>query len=150
MPTPQRLKSLFTETPIYFITTCTYNRRRVLDRPDVHEAFIRFGLRALEGGVYVGRYVIMPDHIHLFAAFAEASISLSSWMTSLKNAISKILRNATFPSPHWQQGFFDHVMRSEESYEEKWLYVRENPVRAGLVRAAEDWPYSGQIFNFPD
>ena len=35
--------------------------------------------------------------------------------------------------PHWQKGFFDHVLRSQESAGEKWKYVRENPVRAGLV-----------------
>ena len=57
----------------------------------------------------------------------------------------KTLKNATFPAPHWQKGFFDHVLRSEESYEQKWRYVRENPVRAGLVYKAEDWPYAGDV-----
>ena len=70
-------------------------------------------------------------------------------MKSLKNAISKTLKNATFPGPHWQKGFFDHVIRSEESYEQKWVYVRDNPVRAGLVRSAEDWPYAGEIAKLP-
>ena len=51
-------------------------------------------------------------------------------------AISKTLKIAF--GPHWQKGFFDHVIRSEESYEQKWVYVRDNPVRAGLVRSAED------------
>ena len=32
-----------------------------------------------------------------------------------------------------QEGFFDHLLRSYESYAQKWEYVRENPVRAGLV-----------------
>ena len=41
--------------------------------------------------------------------------------------------------------FFDHVIRSSESYAEKWSYVQENPVRAGLVVDASDWPYSGEI-----
>ena len=36
----------------------------------------------------------------------------------------------------------DH--RSAESYEEKWHYVRENPVRANLVSKWEDWPYRGE------
>ena len=87
----------------------------------------------------------MPDHIHLFAGFDPESISISAWVKSLKNAISKVLTNATFDGPHWQKGFFDHVIRSQESYEQKWLYVRENPVRARLVEAAEDWPYAGEL-----
>ena len=45
----------------------------------------------------------------------------------------------------WQRGFFDHVMRNAESYSEKWHYVGENPVRAGLVARAENWPYQGEI-----
>jgi putative transposase len=48
-------------------------------------------------------------------------------------------------APHWQKGFFDHVLRSEESYSEKWLYVVENPVRRGLVAQAQDWPFQGEI-----
>src|SRR5689334_4804023 len=101
MPEPKRLRSLFIATPIYFITTCTYNRRRVLDRPAVHDSFIQFGLRAAEHRVFVGRYVIMPDHIHLFVRFGHESISLSSWMKSFKNTISKTLKSATFDGPHW-------------------------------------------------
>jgi len=29
------------------------------------------------------------------------------------------------------------------------VYVRDNPVRAGLVRSAEDWPYAGEIAKLP-
>jgi putative transposase len=45
----------------------------------------------------------------------------------------------------WQPGFFDHLLRSSESYSEKWEYVRLNPVRKGLVDRPEEWPYQGQI-----
>ncbi len=45
---------------------------------------------------------------------------------------------------HWQKGLFDHILRSAESCEEKWHYVRENPVRANLVSNWEDWPYRGE------
>ena len=42
-------------------------------------------------------------------------------------------------------GIFDHVLRNDESYGEKWKYVRENPVRAGLVSRADAWPYQGEF-----
>jgi hypothetical protein len=45
----------------------------------------------------------------------------------------------------WQEGCFDHVLRSDESYGKKWQYVHENPVRAGLVASADEWPYQGEI-----
>ena len=41
----------------------------------------------------------------------------------------------------WQPGCFDRLLRREESAEEKWEYIRENPVRAGLVSHWSDWPY---------
>jgi putative transposase len=36
-------------------------------------------------------------------------------------------------------------MRSSESYSQKWEYVRNNPVRAGLVAEPEAWPFQGEI-----
>ena len=39
----------------------------------------------------------------------------------------------------------DHVLRSNESYSQKWTYVRENPARAGLVKSAKDCAYQGEI-----
>jgi REP element-mobilizing transposase RayT len=87
----------------------------------------------------------MPDHIHLFVSFQPGTTVLSDWMKSLKNSLSKRLRSMGRDAPHWQDGFFDHVLRSSESYEQKWRYVRDNPVRARLVAQAEDWPYQGEI-----
>jgi REP element-mobilizing transposase RayT len=69
------------------------------------------------------------------------------WVKSLKNALSKTLRMQGVGAPHWQKGFFDHVLRGEESYTQKWNYVRDNPVRAGLVKEWRDWPYLGEIFD---
>ena len=42
---------------------------------------------------------------------------------------------------HWQRDFFDHRLRSHESYEEKAHYIRQNPVRAGLVNTAAEWKF---------
>ena len=111
----------------------------------MHNALIMFGLRAVERQVGVGRYVLRPDHVHLFVGFGPESLLVSAWMKSFKNAISKVLKDATLQGPHWQKGFFDHVLRSEESYEQKGHYVRANPVRAGLIQSAEDWPYAGEL-----
>ena len=41
--------------------------------------------------------------------------------------------------------FFDHLIRHGESYAQKWEYVRQNPVRAGLVHLADEWPWQGEI-----
>ncbi|MGH9425038.1 MAG: REP-associated tyrosine transposase, partial [Terriglobia bacterium] len=144
-PRLRRLDWIFSAAPIYFVTACTHARAPWLARPEIHESLTAFCSRGVERGPFVGRYVLMPDHLHLFVAFQPGTITLSGWMKSLKNSLSKALRAMGKPAPHWQDGFFDHVLRSSESYEQKWLYVRDNPVRAGLVPRAEDWPYRGEI-----
>jgi putative transposase len=89
----------------------------------------------------------MPDHLYTFVATDDQKITLSLWMKSLKNSISKSLRRKRVVAPHWQKTFFDHVLRSKESYSEKWNYVRENPVWAGLVKTAAEWPFMGEVFR---
>jgi putative transposase len=136
---------LHTDTPVFFVTACTCERKQILANTELHAAFREFASQGASRGVYVGRYVLMPDHFHLFVAFAPGSITLSVWMKSLKNSLSKTLRQQQVVPPHWQKGFFDHVLRSEESYASQWEYVAQNPLRGGLVRSAEDWPYQGEI-----
>ena len=141
----QRLEWVFAREPVYFITTATAERRHRLASPSIHSKFIEFATQASDHGIFVGRYVLMPDHIHLFAAFGSEAPTLSDWMKSLKNCLSKILREQSLSAPHWQKGFFDHILRSAESYAEKWSYVAQNPVRHGLVRDSHQWPYQGEI-----
>ena len=99
-PRFHRLERVFVHSPIYFVTACTHERRKILASAKVHETFLDFARRGPEYGAWVGAYVIMPDHL----------------------------------------------LRSGESYSEKWSYVRENPIRAGLVSKTEDWPFMGEIF----
>jgi putative transposase len=128
---PPRLSRLFdTIRPFYFVTFNTYKRQSVLARSEVHETFRIFCSNAQERDVAVGRYVIMPDHVRLFAAFPINGITLSDWVQSLRTVIGKSLLRVGIQKPHWQEGFFDHVLRSHESYSQKWEYVRMNPVRA--------------------
>ena len=71
------------------------------------------------------------------------------WIQALKSIIGKKLLTLGFQKPHWQEGFFDHLLRSHDSYSEKWDYVRMNPVQAGLSRTPEAWPYQGEITKLP-
>jgi REP element-mobilizing transposase RayT len=70
--------------PFYFVTFNTYKRQSLLARAEVHAAFCTFSIKAQERNVAVGRYVIMPDHVHLFAAFPIDGIALPSWVQSLR------------------------------------------------------------------
>jgi putative transposase len=143
---PPRLARIFPGNPVYFVTLCTYRRRKLLTTAAVYGGFVRFAERAYaEQNIAVGRYVIMPDHIHLFVTGPD-DFALGRWVGLLKQVLQKSIETSS-RDPIWQRGFFDHILRSEESYGQKWNYVRNNPVRAGLVANAEDWLCAGEIIT---
>jgi putative transposase len=145
----RRLDAISIETPIYFITICVAKRRPLLNN-DAASAVLRSEWEGAPSryGWSVGRFVVMPDHVHFFCVCDETQggKSLSDFVGGFKQWTAKaILRNSGLSAPLWQSEFFDHLLRSEESYGSKWTYVRENPVRAGLAPSPEDWPYAGEI-----
>jgi len=140
---PPRLDWIFQryDPPLYFVTFNTQKRRKLLANSRVHKALIHFAVQRELRGIGLGRYVIMPDHVHVFVR-GGLDFSLRQWVRILKRVLSQAI---SAPPPHWQQGFFDHLIRHSESYAEKWEYVRQNPVRAGLVQNADEWPWQGEI-----
>jgi len=141
-----RLRKLFeNQSPFYFVTFNTHNRRAILASIELHEAFVQFCQSGLPRGVVVGRYVLMPDHVHLFVALNPHGIRLPDWIRTLKTVLGKSLLRQSHDKPHWQPGFFDHALRSGESYSQKWEYVRMNPVRAGFSLQPDEWPYQGEL-----
>jgi len=99
---------------------------------------MKFGERGETRGPWLGSFVLMPDHLHAVVIVADERLKLSTWMKSLKNTLSNTLR---------EKDVLSHILRSGDSYSEKWKYVRENPVRAGLVKAWSDWPFVGEILD---
>lgn len=123
--------------PMYFLTLCVADRNPVIAIKHVHQRFVDFIRESPQRyGWRVECYVLMPDHLHLFARSAHSDVTLGAWIKALK----AMLARREF---RWQAGFFDHILRNEESMSEKWKYIRQNPVRAGLVERVEDWPYFG-------
>ena len=134
------------EPTIVFVTACTKDRVRWLATPGCHELLREIWREA--AAWRVGRYVIMPDHVHLFASPADQDVSpfvsLEKWMAFWKSLFSKRKGD---PGCRWQSSHWDRRLRRSESYAEKWEYVRDNPVRHGLVERAEDWPFQGELFE---
>jgi putative transposase len=138
---PRRLDLICIKQPLYFVTFATRDRKTISSLDRAHVVLKQYAHRAaIESNVALGRYVMMPDHVHLFVRGAQ-NFRLSSWIGGLKRAMSVALKSPEL----WQPGFFDHILRSDESYAEKWNYVWNNPVRAGLVKTPDDWPYQGEI-----
>jgi len=153
----RRLERVWIDRPIYFITTCTLERRRILASNEVAMLLGQEWSNAHDRhGWAIGRYVIMPDHVHFFCRAELAAKPLPTFMQKWKQWTSKRMAReiavAVTGNPGlkksgtvWQEEFFDHVLRSSESYSQKWQYVKENPVRAELVQKSEDWPFQGEI-----
>lgn len=127
--------------PFYFVTFNTATRMPVLANAEVHDAFLSYATRGQnDHDIAVGNYVVMPDHLHVFICLPEHGIRLTRWVAGLKRALSAALKTRGVSAPHWQEGFFDHVLRNAASYGEKWHYVRNNPVRKSLCATADEWP----------
>ena len=143
----KRLGTVYENHPRYFITACVRDRRKLLTSPGVHDILRNHWLKSLDlHGWAVGSYVIMPDHVHFFCTDAAGTTPLSRMVGAWKQWSAKeICPLLEVEPPLWQNEFFDHLIRSGESYSEKWNYVRNNPVRAGLVEDADHWSFSGHI-----
>jgi REP element-mobilizing transposase RayT len=90
--------------------------------------------------------VVMPDHVHLLLTpLRDAGgnpHSLVEILQGIKGASAHSVNRALRRSgPVWQEESFDHVLRSEESFEEKVEYIKQNPVRRGLVTRPEAYPW---------
>lgn len=86
-------------------------------------------------------YVVMANHIHIliFPNAPLAKITKSVKGFSAKKA-NKILNRTG--EAFWQDESFDHWVRRESSFGRIKLYIENNPVSAGLVKSAEEWPWS--------
>ena len=126
---------------IIFLTVCSSQRRPILADESVHMVLRNVWSASRQWNV--GRYVVMPDHIHLFCSPAVFDAeSVVSWTTYWKRSASRMLKEF---QPLWQRDCWDTQLRGHESYSAKWAYVRENPVRAGLVHKADEWQFQGEL-----
>ena len=143
----RRLQRVWIDWPIYFITTCTFKRRAILASKEVAAILIDEWLDAhSRHGWAIGRYVIMPNHVHFFCSAELGAKPLPIFIQRWKEWTSKrIARELKLSGRVWQEEFFDHVLRSSESYTQKWDYVKENAVRAGLVESSDEWPWQGEV-----
>ena len=186
---------------ILFVTVIVDQRLPVLAN-DLAHACTRKAWQTVCGWI-VGRYVIMPDHLHFFCSpatfppedfhrwvrrwkaqvsrtfpmclrvgWARTSVSMvpqrersrlsrpDDWAATsaappaVAGIAARAATSAAPPAvavvpkrfrPLFQPDCWDRQLRSGESYSQKWQYVRNNPVRKGLVANADDWPYQGEM-----
>jgi putative transposase len=133
----------------FSVTIATHLRRPYFARPEAAS----IGLEALRESVSkhnanVFAYCFMPNHVHLLVR-TPPQVPLTKFLDGFKQLVGFRLKRAlSLNESVWQTRYFDHGLRAEEELEEVANYIWRNPVRAGLVRAPSDYPYSGSM-EFP-
>jgi REP element-mobilizing transposase RayT len=114
----------------------------VLREPDL-AAFVENALLCFDGQrCRVLAWVVMPNHVHVlvgvFPSWPLRSL-VKSWKSYTARAINDRLgrRGAL-----WQADYFDRFIRDDDHLRNEIDYIEENPVKAGLVAFAADWPWS--------
>src|SRR5262245_30525535 len=106
---------------IVLVTVCTQDRKRLLAREEIATLLQAAWLEATTWRV--GRFVIMPDHLHLFCMPAEfPARGLVQWVRYWKSIVSRRWPRLE-EKPVWQLDFWDTQLRDHHHYDEKWSYV---------------------------
>jgi len=110
----------------------------------VEEVFLRF-----DGQRYrMTAWVVMPNHVHVLFELWEMPLGqlLKAWKGTSANAANRVLaRTGQF----WQEEYWDRYMRDEEHFNKAKHYIEWNPVKAGLLKQPQDWPFSSANPKWP-
>jgi len=91
-------------------------------------------------------WVVMPNHIHALIEVRQTPLAkiLKGWKSySAKEANQMLGSEGAF----WQEDYFDRYIRDEDHFRRVVRYIENNPVKAGLVRMAAEWPWSSAHFR---
>lgn len=101
---------------------------------------------AVEAGVGVLAYCLMPNHVHAVVVpdFAD---SLARFFGCLHKTYAQITNQRYDWSGHLWQNRFHSVVLDEHHALAALRYVEQNPVRAGLAHSPAEWPWSSARGN---
>lgn len=126
----------------FFVTTKT-SMGRSLFQVERHAQLLVEVLRSCVGAgrFEVHDFVVMPDHVHLLITVGEG-VTIERAMQWIKGGFSyRIKREAGYLGEVWQKGFSEVRVNDRTSYLRHREYIAQNPVRAGLVNAAETFAW---------
>lgn len=142
MPHSARLRAgRFSEPQRIYLLTATTEGRETLFTDFAIGRLVVAELKAAqqEGLAESLAWVLMPDHLHWLIALQQGSIS--NLMRRIKGRSAKRINELTKrQGKFWQDGFHDRALRREEDVLPAARYIVANPLRAGLVNRAGDYP----------
>ena len=146
----------------YFVTLCTNHRQPIFEIeqsnvgndlcvvPSIQNQIISKWIKETENkyqNMHFDKYVIMPDHLHFIIRIAEqhTGCSLQDAMRFFKtmttNEYIKNVKNQSLPPFNkklWQKSYYDHIIRTQEDYNEVWEYIENNPTKWILTHETQD------------
>ena len=143
---PDGLKRLHHSGQAHFLTFSCYHRRPLLAEMHMEEAFLRvLEMVRRRFAMRVYGYVVMPEHVHLLVCEPSENL-LAKVMQILKARVAMLARRegkrAIGEEPFWQARYFDHNVRNHAGFVTQLRYIHRNPVKRGLSKAPEEYPWS--------
>jgi putative transposase len=86
-------------------------------------------------------YAFMANHVHVLLAPQSPIAQITQQIKGATAREANLILNRT-GSRFWQDESFDHRIRNAREWQRVRAYIERNPVAAGLVAEAEDWPWS--------
>jgi len=137
-----RLRRLVVSDRFFFITCRLLPHRGRLSQPEIECLARVVRERRQKYHFLLTAWVFLPDHWHAIL-FPRFPLTLSRVMEATKvGSTHRVNAGRSECGLLWQPRFFDRAVRTVKEYYEKVEYIHQNPVRAGLVERAEDWPWS--------
>ena len=131
------------EQRTFFVTAICYQRQPVFRH--LERAALMLDVlqqNRAQGRFLLHEFVVMPDHLHLLLTPAP-DVSLEKAVQFIKGGFSFRVKNELgYRWEVWQQSFTEHRVKDAADYAHHRDYICMNPVRAGLVVAPEEYPYS--------
>jgi len=145
-----RLKNYDYNDGFYYVTICCRNRAHIFGKvkdgimlPNVYGKIAQsewFRTAEIRDNVKLHEFVVMPNHIHgilkinfihdlsLPRQFQnQGKKTLSSIVGAYKSAVSKQIHNLRFIGQIWQRGYYEHIVRDEQAYQNISQYIINNP-----------------------
>jgi REP-associated tyrosine transposase len=140
----RRLPHLEKEGATYFVTFSTLDRRTLSG--EARGIILGRCCYEHERRAIVHTAVVMPDHVHLLMSPLDDDMgevySLKTILRGIKGASARLINKSLGRKGSlWQHESFDHLLRGDESIEEKVEYLCQNPVRRGLAEKPEEYPW---------
>src|SRR5712691_9588634 len=126
----------------YSLTFCTDRRRHLFMKADVVGLVLaQISRAATENQFAIVAYCFMRDHVHLLAEGTSDTSDCKRFIARAKQ-YSGFYYKKEHRGVLWQRYGFEHVLRDDELTQVVARYILENPIRAGLAKRVEDYPYA--------